>query len=117
MKNLSFIFSFILDDEFFTALRKDWKTRTSVEDAIENFLNDDDVEEIRVSNGEGFYRRGDVNVLFIFDKKNNELILEIYDEVTLRPILLLIGHDEKIMIEKRGSVAYVILKFLANEKG
>lgn len=113
MKKLNFIF----DDEFVAALRKDWKTRASVEDAIEYLLNDDDVEEIRVSNGKGFYRRGDVNVLFIFDKKNNELILEIYDEVTLQPILLLIGHDEKIMFEKRGSVAYVIVDLLANEKG
>lgn len=100
--------NFVFTDEFVAALRKDWKTRTTVEDAIENFLNDDDVEEIRVSDGKGFYRRNDVNVLFIFDTKNDDLILEIYDEVTLQPILMLIGHDEKIMFEKRGNVAYVI---------
>ena len=112
MKKLTFVF----DEDLFGAFQRgDWRKQDEVKIAIEHFLVD--ASEIRASNGEGFYRRGDVNVLFIFDKKNNELILEIYDEVTLRPILLLIGHDEKIMIEKRGSVAYVILKFLTNKEG
>lgn len=99
--------NFTFNEEVFGALRKDWKTLATVEDAIEHFLNDDDVEEIRVSNGKGFYRRDDFNVLLLF--KDEYLILEIYDDF-LHPILLPIEHDKKLVIKKRGSVAYVELE-------
>lgn len=110
MKKLTFVF----DEDLFGAFQRgDWRTQASVEDAIEYFLNDEDVEEIRASNGEGFDRRYDFNVLFDTryancDNKNDEyLILEIHDEISLRPILLPIEHDEKIVLKKRGSVAYI----------
>lgn len=109
MKKLTFVF----DEDLFGALRKDWKKQATVEDAIEHFLNDDDVEEIRASNGETFYRRDDVNVLFDMryancDNQNDEyFILEIYGEISLQPIRLPIENDEKLVIKKRGSVAYV----------
>lgn len=112
MEKLNFTFN----EELFGALRKDWRKQASVEDAIEYFLNDEDVEEIRASNGEGFYRRYDFNVLIDtryanFDNKNDEyLILEIYDEISLRPILLPIKHDKKLVLKKRGSVVYVGLE-------
>ncbi|WP_019543906.1 hypothetical protein [Selenomonas bovis] len=112
MEKLNFTFN----EELFGALRKDWKKQVSVEDAIEYFLNDEDVEEIRVSNGKGFDRHDDFQVLIDTryancDNKNDEyLILEIYDEISLRPILLPIKHDKKLVFKKRGSVVYVGLE-------
>ena len=112
MEKLNFTFN----EELFGALRKDWKKQVSVEDAIEYFLNDDDVEEIRVSNGKGFDRHDDFHVLIDTryancDNKNDEfLILEIYDEISLRSILLPIKHDKKLVLKKRGSVVYVGLE-------
>ena len=121
MKKLTFVF----DKELFGALRKDWRKQVSVEDTIEYFLNDEDVEEIRASNGEGFYRRYDFNVLIDTryancDNKNDEyLVLKIQDVAneipdahifSSRPILLPIDHDEKLVLKKRGSVAYVDLE-------
>lgn len=103
MENLNFTFN----EELFGALRKDWKTLATVEYAIEHFLNDDDVEEIRVNNEEDFYRRDDFNVRLLF--KDEYLILEIYDDI-LHQILLPIEHDKKLVLKKRGSVAYVELE-------
>lgn len=112
MEKLNFTFN----EELFGALRKDWRTLASVEDAIEYFLNDDDVEEIRVSNGKGFDRHGDFQVLIDTryanrDNKNDEyLILEIYDENSWRSFFLPIKHDKKLVLKKRGSVVYVGLE-------
>ena len=109
MKKLTFVF----DEELFGVFQRgDWRKQDEVEIAIEHFLCD--VGEIRASNGGGFDRRANfIQVLFDTryancDNKNDEyLILEIHDEISLRPILLPIEHDEKLVLKKRGSVAYI----------
>ena len=120
MKKLTFIF----DEDLFGAFQRgDQRKQDKVEIAIEHFLCD--VEEIRASNGEGFHRYADfIQVHFDTryanrDNKNDEyLILEIQDVASTdevpdayffssQPIRLPIEHDEKLVLKKRGGVAYV----------
>lgn len=119
MKKLTFVFD---EDLFFAFKSGDWRKQDEVETAIEHFLNDMDVEEIRASNGEGFDRCADfIQVDFDTryanrDNKNDEyLILKIKDckhkrvpdAFSSQQILLPIEHDETLVLKKRGSIAYV----------
>ena len=112
IKKLTFVF----DEDLFGAFQRgDWRKQEEVEIAIEHFLCD--VGEIRASNGGGFDRRADfTQVRFDTrcanrDNKNDEyLILEIQDVANtdeIPAILLPIEHDEKLVLKKRGSVAYI----------
>lgn len=120
MKKLTFVF----DEDLFGAFQRgDLRKQDEVEIAIEHFLVD--AEEIRASNGEGFDRCADfIQVRFDtrYANKNNKndeyLILEIQDVASTdespdayffssQPIRLPIEHDEKLVLKKRGSVAYV----------
>lgn len=123
MKKLTFVF----DDDLFGAFQRgDWRKQDKVELAIEHFLCD--VEKIRACNGEGFDRCADfIQVSFNTrcanrDNKNDEyLVLKIQDVASTneipdayifssQPIRLPIDHDEKLVLKKRGSVAYVELE-------
>lgn len=124
MKKLTFVF----DEDLFGAFQRgDWRKQDEVETAIEHFLCD--VEKIRACNGEGFDRFADfIQVSFDtrYANKNNKndeyLILKIKDVASTneipdasylfpsQPILLPIEHDEKLVLKKRGSVAYVELE-------
>lgn len=123
MKKLTFIF----DEDLFGAFQRgDWRKQDEVEVAIEHFLVD--ASEIRACNGEGFDRCADF-IQVSFDtrcaNKNNKndehLILEIQDVASTNEIpdayvfsshriLLPIEHDEKLVLKKRVSVAYVELE-------
>lgn len=122
MKKLTFVF----DEDLFGAFQRgDWRKQDEVETAIEHFLDDMDTEKIRASNGEGFDRCADfIQVSFDtrYANKNNKndeyLILKIKDVASTdeipdayffssQPIRLPIEHDEKLVLKKRGSVAYV----------
>lgn len=123
MKKLSFTF----DEDLFGAVQRgDWRKQDEVEIAIEHFLVD--VEEIRACNGEGFDRCADfIQVSFDaryanrYYKNDEHLILEIQDVASTNEIpdayvfsshriLLPIEHDDKLVLKKRGSVAYVELE-------
>lgn len=120
MKKLTFVFD---EDLFGTLQRGDWRKQDEVETAIEYFLNDEDVEEIR-SDGDGYERCAITKASFDTrnanrDNGNDEfLVLKIQDVeptdkipdaylFSSNPIYITIEHDEKLVLKKRGSVAYV----------
>jgi len=120
MKKLTFVF----DKDLFGAFQRgDWRKQDEVETAIENFLCDMDVEEIR-SGGDGYERCAITKASFDTrnanrDNGNDEfLVLKIQDVeptdkipdaylFSSNPIYIAIEHDEKLVLKKRGSVAYI----------
>lgn len=123
MKKLTFVFS----EEVFGAFQHgDWRKQDEVETAIENFLCDMNVEEIR-SDGDGYERCAITKASFDTrnvnrDNGNDEfLVLKIQDVeptdkipdaylFSSNPIYITIEHGDKLVLKKRGSVVYVGLE-------
>lgn len=121
MKKLTFVF----DEDLFGAFQHgDWRKQDEVETAIERFLSDIDIEEIRANNGEHYECCANTKARFDTrsanrDNGNDEfLILKIQDVentdkipdawfFSSRPIHIPIEHGDKLVFEKWGSVARI----------
>lgn len=125
MKKLTFVF----DEDLFGAFQHgDWRKQDEIECAIKVFLSDDDIEEIRTDNGEGFDRCADF-ILVDFDNKNANhddgldeyLVLKIKDIASAKhpldeyifsskPLYIAIEPGDTLVFEKHGNVAHIRLR-------
>ena len=117
---------FTFDEELFGAFQRgDWRKQDEIETAIKDFLNDDDIEEIRAGDEYGFERCADfLQVCFNTraanrdDKKDEFIVLKIQDRANTdeipdsyffssEPIYITIEQGDKLVFEKHGNVAYI----------
>lgn len=120
MKKITFVF----DEDLFGAFQRgDWRKQDEVETAIEHFLSDVDIEEIR-SDGDGYECCANTRASFDTrnanrDNGNDELlVLKIQDVeqtdkipdaylFSSNPIYIPIEHGDKLVFEKWGSVVRI----------
>lgn len=117
---------FTFDEELFGAFQRgDVKTMDAIETAIKDFLNDDDIEEIRAGDEYGFERCADfLQVCFNTraanrdDKKDEFIVLKIQDRANTdeipdayffssEPIYITIERGDKLVLDKYGRVAHI----------